>query len=1504
MLNGRQRRHVYEWLLDSLDRTLLDSYNLVDPARLVAISRAFEDTGDSAWMERYLEVLKNAEARISIVCTGISGENAIRLKCSANDTLRDGVSLGRASASFQLEWLNEPIALDLAIGSIAGVIVGRMKDPGIFGRPRVVDRRTEGESLFARHVAGALEVAIDEKMKESRAWRSVGAGDVEAEYRLEGEVRELDKWKLELRVAVFLDDRRLHSALEAVSCSSVPEKYPCGEDPDPTRIILPEGISLADWALVAAKRLEASEHERLLVESNAHQRTYGRFPTVTAVRERAIAGLVARIRITRKEDALQGLERIARVEASAGKRPELLRLRAKAHRMLGNYREEEAAFVEWLRVAPQDHPERLDLLLTLQELRRALRQHEKFSQFLGRGFSPDIVDEETGWTDLHFAALLNLPNVITALAKTGMAADTRLREGAHFGDDLKRTLGGLGHGGEFDYWNADGETPLMIAAVANAREASERLLDHGADLRARNARGSMPLHLAALRDADKVAGLLLERGADVHERVEDGFTPLHLAASRDAHTVAKVLLDHGADVHARSVHGKTPLHRAAWHDAIGLARLLLARGADIDGKEKDGDAPLHNAASADAREVAKALLDHGADVHAKTVHGKTPLHRAAWRNAGGTARLLMEAGADVKAKAIDGSTPLHFAALGNAPGIAKLLLDRGAEIGAKDKLGRTPLQAAAKAESHEVEALLVRRMDAAAFSRATRLDTAAGYDRYLGSYPEGLHADEAHNLRAAARVREADHAAFARAKREGTAAGYDRYLNSHPEGLHAEEARGLHAAAQAREEDAAAFAHARRLDTVSGYDAYLGSYPEGLHADEAGRLRTAAKRREAAAAAFALAKRLDTVAGYNRYLGSYSKGRHAGEARGLRAAAKRREADDAAFARARGLDTVAGYDRYLTSHSRGRHVAEARGLRAAALPREERAAFVRAQQADTVAGYDDYLRSYPGGLHAAEAHVLRKAAAVRAADAAAFARAKGLHTVAGYDAYLGSYPEGLHSEEARRLHEAAKVREADAAAFAHAKRLDTVAGYDEYLVTYPGGRHLAEARRLRAAVVARETDDAAFALAKRLDTVAAYDQYVGTYPEGLHADEARRHRAVALRKADNAAFAHAMRLDTVAGYDAYLGSHPGGRHVAEARRLRDAASKVRQIAQVFRDCDHCPELVVVPPGTYLMGSPASEEGRDEDEGPRHRVVVANAFAVGTAEVTRGEYARFVRDTGHSGDDSCRTFEGEKWKKRSGRDWRDPGYHQTDRHPAVCVNWDDAQRYVAWLSRETGEAYRLPSESEWEYVARGGTDTSRHWGDGSRFQCRYANGADEALKGRYRDRREEIGSCGDRHVHTAPAKRYAKNGYGLFDVLGNVWEWTADCGNDRYDEAPGDGSDWARGKCSLRILRGGSWYSEPNSLRSANRLLNKAGLRNGNVGFRVVRELRSAQQPGLDIGAAIAGAEDETFTRATTRNTVESYDEYLNLYPEGLGARGEGPAPARPCVQAPAARRRI
>ena len=296
------------------------------------------------------------------------------------------------------------------------------------------------------------------------------------------------------------------------------------------------------------------------------------------------------------------------------------------------------------------------------------------------------------------------------------------------------------------------------------------------------------------------------------------------------------------------------------------------------------------------------------------------------------------------------------------------------------------------------------------------------------------------------------------------------------------------------------------------------------------------------------------------------------------------------------------------------------------------------------------------------------------------------------------------------------------------------------------------------------------------------------------------------------------------------------------RAAKEAARKAeaeRAPGRRFRDCEGswCPELVVVPSGSYMMGSPASEAGRNDDEGPVHRMRIARPIAVGVTEVTRGEWRRFVEEAGHSTGDGCGTYEAGVWGWRTGRSWRTLGYSQTDAHPVVCVSWEDAKAYVRWLSRVTGEGYRLLSESEWEYVARGGTKTARYWGEREAGQCRHGNGADGALKRRYRDWEWATAGCDDGHVHTSPAGSFSSNGFGLHDVLGNVWEWVEDCWHESYAGAPADGSVWTSGgDCSRRVLRGGSWYSGPMVLRSADRDGVHAGNRSIGVGFRVARTL--------------------------------------------------------------------
>ena len=170
-----------------------------------------------------------------------------------------------------------------------------------------------------------------------------------------------------------------------------------------------------------------------------------------------------------------------------------------------------------------------------------------------------------------------------------------------------------------------------------------------------------------------------------------------------------------------------------------------------------------------------------------------------------------------------------------------------------------------------------------------------------------------------------------------------------------------------------------------------------------------------------------------------------------------------------------------------------------------------------------------------------------------------------------------------------------------------------------------------------------------------------------------------------------------------------------------------------------------------------------------------------------------------------------------------------------VSWDDAWRYADWLTEQTGEEYRLLSEAEWEYVARGGTGTARYWGDSERQQCQHANGYDAVGHAKHNLSRNPIG-CRDRQADTAPVGSYRPNSFGLYDVVGNVWEWVDDCWNRVYRGAPTDGSAWFGGDCSQRALRGGAWNHEPDVLRSAFRNWYPAGLRNSSNGFRVARTM--------------------------------------------------------------------
>jgi formylglycine-generating enzyme required for sulfatase activity len=275
----------------------------------------------------------------------------------------------------------------------------------------------------------------------------------------------------------------------------------------------------------------------------------------------------------------------------------------------------------------------------------------------------------------------------------------------------------------------------------------------------------------------------------------------------------------------------------------------------------------------------------------------------------------------------------------------------------------------------------------------------------------------------------------------------------------------------------------------------------------------------------------------------------------------------------------------------------------------------------------------------------------------------------------------------------------------------------------------------------------------------------------------------------------------------------------------------------FKDCDTCPEMVMIPAGEFIMGSPQNEDGRNSDEGPQHKVTIAKPFAVARFAATRGGFAAFVRETRRATGEKCWTYEDGKGVERAGRSFRNPGFAQDDQHPVVCVNWEDAKALVDWLSKKTAKPYRLLTEAEREYVTRGGTTARYHFGNDEKSLCRYGNGADRTAKSQIKGAVIwTTADCEDGYAHTAPVGKFAANPFGLHDVHGNVWEWVEDCHVASYNGAPTDGTARSSGTCSSRVLRGGSWISNPRVLRSAFRYGARPVGRGSNRGFRVARTL--------------------------------------------------------------------
>jgi formylglycine-generating enzyme required for sulfatase activity len=270
----------------------------------------------------------------------------------------------------------------------------------------------------------------------------------------------------------------------------------------------------------------------------------------------------------------------------------------------------------------------------------------------------------------------------------------------------------------------------------------------------------------------------------------------------------------------------------------------------------------------------------------------------------------------------------------------------------------------------------------------------------------------------------------------------------------------------------------------------------------------------------------------------------------------------------------------------------------------------------------------------------------------------------------------------------------------------------------------------------------------------------------------------------------------------------------------------------FQECPECPVMVGIPAGTFEMGSPHTESGRFDSEGPQHEVAI-KAFALGKYDVTSEQFLTFLKETGYQ-PRPCSTILDMKWKSPGHGQAYSPLNGEPPHWPAVCLDWHDAEKYVAWLNDKVRiahptldhakGAYRLPTEAEWEYAARAGTTTARWWGNDIGSGKANCNGC---------------GSKWDNRLF-ADVDSFAPNPFGLYGMLGNAWQWTADCWHPNYAGAPRDGSAWVEEDCDEHVMRGGSWSNLPNFVRSATR--SRSGRNSGDydysslTGFRVARDL--------------------------------------------------------------------
>jgi formylglycine-generating enzyme required for sulfatase activity len=464
-----------------------------------------------------------------------------------------------------------------------------------------------------------------------------------------------------------------------------------------------------------------------------------------------------------------------------------------------------------------------------------------------------------------------------------------------------------------------------------------------------------------------------------------------------------------------------------------------------------------------------------------------------------------------------------------------------------------------------------------------------------------------------------------------------------------------------------------------------------------------------------------------------------------------------------------------------------------------------------------------------------------------------INVVSTWDSFIKKYPSGFYSDLAKAQRDkliAAKAAAAEEARLAAEKKTLEEAKAEE-------------AERAKVAAQAKAAQEARIAAEKaRAEEAARAAREREAYEKQKALEDAKSANtasadAAKAKAAVQAKLEEASRIATAIIGDTRLGSETKGDeprlssacpgalvHLAAlSSRTAQTLSQTEECGlkpkDAFKECENCPEMVVVPAGEVLMGSSRSdiENGlAAANEGPQHKAVIKQPFAVGRFEVTRDQYAAFVSSSGYKGGNRCYTFEHNVPEERTDRSFLIPGYAQDGNHPAVCVSWVDAKAYAEWLSQTTGKSYRLLSEAEFEYAARAGGAARFGFGNDPGEICKFANGADQSAKIAGLPGDAPYMNCTDGFPFTAPVGSFAANNFGLYDLIGNVWEWTEDCFYGDYATARLDSAARADGVCSTRTVRGGDWFSTEASLRPAVRAKANADARHDDIGFRVARTL--------------------------------------------------------------------